>query len=262
MNLHGQRLSPNTIQMRIRLPAVGVRLGALTFSAPRTSAQAAMDSLRIVLETGATCHAKPDEQGAIAHRYHVGDIVHASQSTQGMGRRAWYFDGWRVMGISPSCWIDGKVTVPFDSRQPEPAYVALADHLLGRTSVPFAEYVELINKLETRPPYEAKAKSLVERFPVLAFKRLQLIDGAAQPRSRLPEEYAPLRDAWITAHRDALAYFESGDLWYVPADRYWSLFELNKDAPWAEDAVWAGEQVRDGQEECYADCHLAMIMRR
>jgi hypothetical protein len=248
--------------MPVRLFVSGALLTALAGWTDRATAQAPADSLRVVLETGATCHAKPDAQGAIAGRYHVGDTVHASQWTEGMGRRTWYFDQWRVMGVSPSCWIDGRLTVPLDFRRPEAAYVALADHLLARTGVPFAEYVELINKLETRQRYEPNAKSIVERYPALAFKRLQLIDGAAQMRSRLPEDYAPLRDSWINAHRDVLVYFGSGDLWYVPAERYWSLAELNKDAPWADDAVWAGTQVRDGEEECYADCHLSMIMSR
>src|SRR5437773_5124258 len=77
-------------------------------------AQALPDSQRMVLATGTTCHAQPDAAAAAAERYHVGDVIHASKWTQSMGRRTWYFDQWRVKGISPACWIDGRLTVPFD----------------------------------------------------------------------------------------------------------------------------------------------------
>src|SRR6478672_3761807 len=89
------------------------------------------DSLRLVVVTGATCHTLPDPGSPIAQRYHIGDVIGASKSTRGPGGRVWYFDSWRVTGISPTCWAPANVTVPFSREHPESGFAAVTKYILA-----------------------------------------------------------------------------------------------------------------------------------
>lgn len=69
---------------------------------------------------------------------------------------------------------------------------------------------------------------------------------------------SPLQFAWLS---DRLEYFEPGAEWYVPAQRYWDLFDANPNAPWAEEAAWTAEQALIPGDECYSDCILGLIAK-
>ena len=51
------------------------------------------------------------------------------------------------------------------------------------------------------------------------------------------------------------------DAWYVRPDAYWSLYEGQKQAPWAEDFAWAAAQLPIPSDECYANCALDKVNR-
>ena len=56
-------------------------------------------------------------------------------------------------------------------------------------------------------------------------------------------------------------YFEPDDEWYIRPEPYWSLFEKNKDAPWAEEiANTVGLRVIPS-DECYSECALSKIVQ-
>ena len=60
----------------------------------------------------------------------------------------WYFDQWQVTGVSPTCWVFGPLTAEFAHSTPEPALLAVADHVLQRTDqVRFEDYVAVDNLL-------------------------------------------------------------------------------------------------------------------
>jgi hypothetical protein len=230
------------------------------FGLPATpKAQVPTDSPRVVLHTGAGCHANPDAQAALAHRYNIGDTVHANQWTQGMGRRTWYFDSWRVMGISPSCWIDGKETVALDPAHPDAAFGVIADSLLARKDATFDDYIELIAKFEARPLYGRDGQAIVARYPNIRYKTLVLIDRASQKVTRWSAAESPAQSAWIVAHQDVLTYYEPDARWSVPSSRYWDLLDANRSASWAEELAWTAAMKVPGSDECYADCFLSMI---
>lgn len=234
-------------------------VASLLYCAPPARAQTPIDSPRVVLKTGARCHTETALQSPAAYVYHIGDTVHASQWKQVNGRRTWYFDSWRVMGVSPSCWIDGRETTPLDPAHPDIAYVVVADSLLARPDATFDDYVELLAGFEARPRYAADGKSLADRFPVIRYKSLQLIERAAGLANRWSAADAPLRRAWIVAHQNVLSYYEPDAAWNVPTARYWALLDGNEVASWAEGLAWTAAQKIPGSDECYADCFLSMI---
>jgi hypothetical protein len=69
----------------------------------------------------------------------------------------------------------------------------------------------------------------------------------------------PLRAAWLIAHRDLLQLFEASNRWFVPVERYWSLFELHRDEPWAEEVAIAAARTFIPSDECTETCVLFKI---
>jgi len=233
----------------------------LLTSPPLLAQQAPVDSQRMVLSTGTVCHAATDESSPAAHRYHAGDIVHSSKSATGLGRRVWYFDSWQVMGISPTCWVLGSATVPYDPAHPDLAYAALVDHVLARTdTVSVAGCVEIENLLEVRNPYTGNDPALVRRFPTLRFRSLLLMDKILGKITQWSIADAPLERAWVIAHQDQLVYSEPDASWYVRADEFWTLTDQHKAEPWTEALAWAAAQRPALGDECGADCFLSMVM--
>lgn len=234
--------------------AVVVSVGA------RLNAQASSpDSLRLIVATGTTCHTLPDADAPVAYRYHLGDVVGASKSTKPPRGRVWYFDSWRVKGISPTCWVPGNATVPFSREHPDAGFAAVAEHMLARDSASFETLVEAENFLVEPNPFGGAGQSPIATSGLLQFRRLLLIERAARLTTAFEVQDAPLKGAWILAHRDALAFAEPDAMWFVPNDRYWRLYDANVGAPWAEDLAWHAAQRTPPGDECGSDCFLNMI---
>lgn len=233
----------------------------MSFAARATGlAQQPPDSLRLIVVAGAACHTLPDPGSPIAERYHLGDVVGASKSTRGLGGRTWYFDAWRVKGISPTCWIPANATVPFSREHPEPGFAAVADRVLARgDSSSFETLVEAEDFLEEPHPYAGVGESPLATSGLLQFRRLQLIERAAELVDAHELEEAPLRRAWILAHHDVLLFFEPDARWFVPNENYWKIYDANPTASWAEELAWYAAQRSPPGDECDADCFLAMI---
>jgi hypothetical protein len=213
---------------------------------------------RIILSTGVHCRAAPD--GAVsATRLHAGDVIW--KPAVRFGPPVWYFDATRGEPGSAGCWIPGDATAPFDGRHPEIGYAAVVDHLLSRRdTAPFAEYVEVQNVLEAVPLYQSDGTlSLIDRFPLVRYRSLQLINRAVRSVRWHNNPDAPLTQAWIFAHRNVLEYGESAASWQVTSRAYWDIFDKHPNEPWSEDLAWVAGQYSSFGDECDADCYLGMI---
>ncbi len=80
---------------------------------------------------------------------------------------------------------------------------------------------------------------------LLQFRRLRIIDRASSLRSAYLDSVAkdPMTHAWFLSREDLLKYFEPDGRWYLKPEAYWSLYEKNKQAPWAEELAWAAAQL-------------------
>ncbi len=138
------------------------------------------DSLRLIVATGTTCHTLPDPGSPIAERYHLGDVIGASKSAK-LGVRLYYYDSWRIKGISPTRWVTAYVTVPLSREHPESGFAAVAEHVLARgDSVSFETLVEAENFLIEPNHYSGAVESPLATSGLLQFRRLQLIERAAR----------------------------------------------------------------------------------
>ena len=233
---------------------------AVVSIAVQLSGQQASESLRLIVASGTVCHTLPDAGSPIAERYHLGDVVGASGSTIGPGKRLWYFDAWRVKGISPTCWVLANATVPFDREHPESAFAAVADRALARgDSSSFESLVEVEDFLVEPNHYSAVGGSPLAKSGLLQFRRLMLIERAAKRVDAHELEEAPVRRAWVLAHRDVLFFYEPDAMWFVPNEKYWALYDANQSAPWAEGVASYAAQRLPPSDECGSDCFLAMI---
>jgi hypothetical protein len=207
----------------------------------------------MVIGTNVVCRAQPGRNAPKVVTLRLGEIRGFSRETRAQGD-IWYFDAGR-----PSCWVPGPLTAEFVAGKPESALLAVADHILQRRDpVTFGEYIEAENLLLN----DAFSSSLLSSG-LLQFRRLQIVERV----TRLPSAYGrivfmdPLKRAWFIAHRDFLRYFEPDDKWFIRPEPYWSLFEKNKDAPWAEEvASTVGLRVIPS-DECYSDCALSKIVQ-
>ena len=223
-------------------------------------AQQPFDSLRLAAVTGAVCYTFPDPDAPIANRYHLGETIGASKSTRGTGGRLYYFDSWRVRGISPTCWVPAYATIPFDRRHPEGAYAAIAERLLARgDSASFEQLVEAENFLIEPLPNSASGPSPLAESGLVQIRRLMLVDRAASRLDARHVDDEPLERAWILAHHDLLFYFEPDAAWYLRGDAYWAIIDANIGAPWADAVAWYVAQRPSPSDECDADCYLDMI---
>ncbi len=237
----------------------GVVLAAISIPSRLRAQTPAPDSLRLVLMTGATCHSLPDPGSPIAQRYHLGDVIGASKSTRGLGGRIWYFDSWRVMGISPICWLPANVTVPFSREHPESGFAAVASYVFGRDTASFETLVDAENFLVDPNHYGGPGDSPLGTSGLLQFRRLQLIERAARLIDAHGLEDAPLKRAWVIAHRDVLYFYEPDAMWFMANERYWALYDANQRAPWAEELASYASQRIPPSDECGSDCFLSKI---
>ena len=212
--------------------------------------------VRMVIGTDVVCRAQPSSSARAETRLRLGDYLGISKEIRA-GGATWYFDEWHVRGLNPTCWVYGPMTTEFDRSNPEPALLALVDHMLRRKDrVAFAEYVEAENLL-----LDPRYLPVLRSSGFLQFRRLAIIDRAAHsgdgPRLGYDD---PLKRAWARGHTDMLREFEPAGHWYVPSEMYWNLYDRYKDAPWADELAWAAAQATQPGDECYTNCHLGMIV--
>jgi len=150
-----------------------------------------------------------------------------------------------------------SLTAPFDRSRPEDALLAIADHILASDDRPFEEYVRAEN-LFLDPPWRVVPDSV----PVLALRRLQLVDAVVSTEPRWEIEKDSLKYAWILAHEDELVYNEPGGNGYVARALYWDLFERFRGTELAEELAWiAASRPLLGECEGHPDCQLETILR-
>ena len=209
----------------------------------------------MVIGTNVVCRAQPSRNAPKVVTLRLGEIRGFSREARGDGG-IWYFnDGGRL-----SCWVPGPLTAEFVADKPESALLAVADHILQRKDpVTFGEYVEAENLLLN----ESLFFSSLQSSGLLQFRRLQIVERVTKVPSALGRIVFmdPLKRAWFIAHRDNLRYFEPDDEWFIRPEPYWSLFEKNKDAAWAEElASFVALRVIPS-DECYAECALSKIVQ-
>ena len=207
----------------------------------------------MVIGTNVVCRAQPSRNAPKVVTLRLGEIRGFSREARAEGG-IWYFDEGR-----PSCWVPGPLTAEFVAGKPESALLAVADHILQRKDpVTFGEYVEAEHLLLN----EAFSSSL-QSSGLLQFRRLQIVERVTRVPSALGRivDTDPLKKAWFIAHRDLLRYFEPDDAWYIRPQPYWSLFEKNKDAQWAEQIATTVALRVISSDECYSDCSLSKIVQ-
>ncbi len=220
------------------------------------SASQAPLRLRIIIASGVVCRAQPYPLAERVFTYKLGDLVGVTKETS-EGGTLWYFDQWRVSGQSPSRWIYGPLTTEFKESDPEPALLAVTDHVLQRPNESrFEDYVAVENLLA-----EARFSSVVRSSGLLQFRKLNLLNQALSredARGRMFDR-DPLKKAWVLSHGDLVYYFDPDDQWHVRPAAYWSLYEQYQQAPWAEDLASTAAQLFVPSDECYANCLLDKI---
>lgn len=217
----------------------------------------------MIASTRATCHSSPDAAAPVVAHYHLGDVVAASKSTNGTGG-VWYFDAWRVKRVSPACWVSASATVPIGLGHDDVAFATIVDQVLARDTASFETLVSAENLLVAPNPSTGGG---MERAPIagsglLRYKRLLLIERAAGLSRKLDLVRAPLAHAWFLAHADVLYYHGPSALWFVANDKFWAVYDANRDAPWADElATYVAQRNPPVGDECDADCYLGMLAR-
>jgi hypothetical protein len=163
-----------------------------------------------------------------------------------------------VSGQSSACWVYGPLTTEFAHSNPQPALMAVVDHILHRSDpVRFEDYVAVDNLLTYDYPSDLYSSGLLQ------FRRLSMIERAvslpAATRRLVAKD--PLMRAWFLSHPGPLTFFEPDGRWFLEPETYWDLYEKYKQAPWAEELAGAAAQLFVPRDECFADCVLQVIHR-
>jgi len=220
------------------------------------SASQAPLQLRMVIAAGVVCRAQPYALAERVYTYNLGDLVGVTKETS-EGGALWYFDQWRVSGQSPFCWVYGPLTTEFKETDPEPALLAVIDHVLQRPNESrFEDYVAVENLLA-----EGRFSAVVRSSGLLQFRKLNLLNQALSredARGRMFDR-DPLKKAWVQSHGDLVYYFDADDQWQVRPEAYWSLYEEYQQAPWAEELASTAAQLFVPSDQCYAHCLLNKI---
>jgi hypothetical protein len=214
---------------------------------------------RIVVDTRAECRKGPSASSASLGRVQIGDYF-GVKGTADEGGAAWYLAGGPLIGLvtTQPCWIYGSYTADvldgsLDARDTEARWLAVLDHVLARNDATFEEDVEVDALLSWWSWFPGT------NTPLIQLRRLQLIAKAGslvEDSIRDILASSPLKLAWLESH---LKFFEPGRVWYVPAERYWELFDANPTAPWAEQAAWAAQHPQ--LPECeYNACALDTVI--
>jgi hypothetical protein len=222
-----------------------------------SSVQAQNSDHRLVIGTNVSCRTAPDQNAAKAHAYVLGEIITVQRTAQ-TNQEKWYFDSSHVSGRSPSCWISAALTTPFDYQEPEPALVAIADHVLQRRdAVPFEDYVAVDNL------FSGEYAEILRASGLLQFRQFEVIAKAIRAPGTNGREVArlPLRRAWMQAHDNVIFYFEPGDDWNISPKVLWQLHSRYTSAPWAENLAWFAAEIFVPSDECYSDCTLSKILQ-
>ena len=191
----------------------------LPLAAQIQAAQAPQPADRMLLATNAVCREQPSSSSrevatlGLGERFRTGDI----RSEDG---QSWILviDRRNVV-LSPrvrgGCWVPGPLTTEFSAADPEPAMIAIADHILGREEASFRDLVTVENL------FAGSFAAIVESSGVLQARRLQLIDQAGS-KSFPAAVRDPLARAWLLAHREVLQPTQYSVEYRVPPDVYWT----------------------------------------
>jgi hypothetical protein len=186
-------------------------------SVSESQERAAPPLSRMVITTDAVCRVAPDASAAVDYSYMLGDIVHATKEALAAGAR-WYFDIWHIKGEAPSCWIDGALTAEFSPSNPEPALMAVVDHVLQHPDkARFEDYIAVENLL-SGPAYSP----VVISSGLLQFRKLSLINQAISRDDASGELLGrdPLKKAWVTSHGNLVIYYGPDGRWYILPEKY------------------------------------------
>lgn len=210
---------------------------------------------RMIITTEAGCRERPDTSAPVVYTYRLGQPFGIRTPSQDPDT-TWLFDDWHVTRTKPNCWVESSVTTPFRRDHPEPALIVLADRMLKRADkVRFEEYVTAENLLVG--PYAA---SLGSSGP-LQYRRLLLVSKAADAmHAQYGVTENTLATAWALGHSDMLRHSPFSSNWYPLTAPYWSLYEVQRHEPWADDLAWTAAQLRPPLDECYSDCVLENLV--
>jgi hypothetical protein len=141
------------------------------------------------------------------------------------------------------------------ARETEAELVAALDQIIARKNVVFDEYLNLNNRLAQAARNHVPGGDT----PLICFRRLQMLSRAAGSLNGDTGDLPPLKLAWLESNFE---YDEPGATWYIPADRYWQLFDANRTAAWTEEVAWAAFQALVPRDECMSDCILGLILQQ
>jgi hypothetical protein len=240
---------------------------ALEFCTLAAMAKGQERPARFVIDTRVVCHVSPGGKTDTGNAIPVGGDVLTGQSAYADGA-TWYVAQQYSTPNRP-CWIYGPYTTEsrehrvssgrYSSEQfaldTESDWVAVLDHIQARRDVDFEEYVGLDNMLG----------SIIGATPaangsLLQYRRLQMLDrAAAQASTNASAPVSPLKLAWL---RSKFNRNEFGATWFIPPERYWSVYDAGPGASWAEDVAWTAEQAEVPRDECYSECLLELIEKQ
>ena len=220
---------------------------------------------RLVVDTRAVCHETAEGGSKAGNAIGPAANIISTRRVDSEGV-TWYFADQFSTRDRP-CWVYGPYTVesrphsvssgPYTdadfARDFQADWVDVLDHILMRGDAGFEEYVNIDNILTavTKEDPELNAGLFQLRW-------LQMLSKAA---GAADESFgrSPLKIAWLISHAEKDPF---GVGWYIAPKRYWDLFDANKDAPWAEEAAWAAEQIDLPRDECFSDCMLDLLVNR
>jgi len=233
--------------------------GLLFCLAPASQAPAQSLPTRFVVDTRAVCRSSPARNATAGGDRLVGHDLVATRSVEADGATWYLADGFSTP--AHACWVYGPYTTVSRewmdrARNTEADWLAVLDHVIARTDVALEEYVTVDNLLSALVKDEIPGSDSA----LLRYRWLQMLDkaggaagGAATPAG------SPLQWAWLASHLEMDPF---GRDWYVPAQRYWDLFDANRGVPRAEEIAWTAVRVDTPRDECYSNCLLNVIVKQ
>jgi hypothetical protein len=130
----------------------------------------------------------------------------------------------------------------------ERACLALLDVVLARGDVGFEEYLPLSGCLTASDSDSG----------LMRFRQLQVLNKAGLSASRASGTLDAAEATWLDSRLERDPF---GGNWFVPPQRYWDLFDANREQPWAEEAAWEAARISLPRDECFSNCMLDLMVR-
>jgi len=254
-----------TVQSLPALPAFPVVAPPATIAAPIVAkpdialpaSKPQSSDMRIITGVSVRLRDTPSKSGKERGFIELGTVVKieetsANEDTISKIKSPWYRT---ILADGTNCWLFGGFTRPFSPADKETIYLKLARERWAKTSKELCESFEIF-KFCRRAASESVAvevKAELELLELLAFQRF------------LSEYRSPVtsaeKDPKIKEYADMMVFCEPAGAFFVRAERFWDLYERNKNTAISDRLAWeAAGQSLPGETEGFLEAIFALRM--